>query len=99
MDAVAEDADLTVLILDNEATAMTGGQPPLVPSSRLHRIVLGLGVDPAHCHVVEAGPKQTKANAELLRREIEHHGVSVMIAVKECVQTAKRKARAVEVTA
>lgn len=99
LDAVAEDTDMTVLILDNEATAMTGGQEPLLPSSRLHEIVLGLGVDPEHCHLVDASPKQSKANAALLRREIEHRGLSVVIAVRECVQTAKRKRRGAEVTA
>jgi indolepyruvate ferredoxin oxidoreductase, alpha subunit len=99
LDAVAEDTDMTVLILDNEATAMTGGQQPLLPTSRLHEIVLGLGVDPEHCHLVDASPKQLKPNAALLRREIEHPGLSVMIAVRECVQTAKRKRRSAEVTA
>jgi len=53
---------------------MTGGQQPLLPSSRLHEIVLGLGLDPEHCHLVNASPKLVKPNAELLRREIEHKG-------------------------
>jgi indolepyruvate ferredoxin oxidoreductase alpha subunit len=99
MDAIAEDTDMTVLILDNEATAMTGGQEPLLPASRIHKIVKGLGVDPAHCHLVEASPKHVKANAEIIRREIAHPGLSVVIGVKECVQTAKRKLRAAEVSA
>jgi indolepyruvate ferredoxin oxidoreductase, alpha subunit len=100
LDAVAEDTAMTVLILDNEATAMTGGQQPLLPTSRLYDIVLGLGMDKGHCHLVEASPKRMKLNAELLRMEIEHPGLSVIIAVKECVQTAKRKLRAQqEVTA
>jgi indolepyruvate ferredoxin oxidoreductase alpha subunit len=99
MDAMAEDTDMTLLILDNQATAMTGGQEPLLPSSRIHQLVLGLGVNPAHCHLVEATPKLTKENAALLRREIDHHGLSVVIAAKECVQTAKRTERAAEVRA
>ncbi len=99
LDAVAEDTDMTVLILDNEATAMTGGQQPLLPASRLHAIVLGVGVDPAHCRLIEATPKLLKQNAALLREEIEHHGLSVVVAVKECVQTAKRKRREAEVPA
>jgi indolepyruvate ferredoxin oxidoreductase alpha subunit len=99
MDAIAEDTDMTLLILDNEATAMTGGQEPLLPTSRIHDIVLGLGIDRGHCHLVEASPKRIKANAEVIRREIQHPGLSVVIGAKECVQTAKRKLRAAEVEA
>jgi indolepyruvate ferredoxin oxidoreductase alpha subunit len=99
LDAAAVDADLTLLILDNQATAMTGGQEPLVPSSRLQAIVLGTGVDPAHCHVVDAHPRKVKDNAAILRRELEHRGLSVVIGVRECKMTARRKARATEAVA
>ncbi len=92
MDAVAADADITVLILDNETVGMTGAQDPIVPSSRLHQIVLGVGVSPEHCHVVDAHPRRVKSNGELLRREMEHRGVSVVIARRECKVVAKRRA-------
>jgi indolepyruvate ferredoxin oxidoreductase, alpha subunit len=93
LDAVAADADMTLLILDNEATAMTGGQPSLVPSSRLADIVRGLGVEPEHLHVLRAHPTQEKHNEEILRQEMDHHGLSVLILVRECVETLKRKKR------
>ncbi len=93
MDAVVGDTDMTLLILDNQAIAMTGGQPPRMPSSRLHSVVLGLGVDPEHCHVVEALPRRVDENAALIRREIEHHGLSVIIAVRECLETTRRRQR------
>jgi indolepyruvate ferredoxin oxidoreductase alpha subunit len=93
LDAVAADTDMTLLILDNEAVAMTGGQEPLLPSSRLHEVVLGLGVPPEHCHVVEATPRKVPELAALLRREIDHRGLSVVITVRECLETARRKAR------
>jgi indolepyruvate ferredoxin oxidoreductase alpha subunit len=99
LDAVHGDTDMTLLILDNAAVAMTGGQETIAPSSRLRDIVLGLGVDPAHCHVVEAMPKKVAANAELLRREMEHRGLSVVIAVRECLETARRKRKLAEVKA
>jgi indolepyruvate ferredoxin oxidoreductase alpha subunit len=99
LDAAAADADMTLVILDNQATAMTGGQEPLVPSSRLHAIVLGTGVDPDHCHVVDAHPRKVKENAAVLRRELEHHGLSVVIGVRECKMTARRKPRATEAVA
>jgi indolepyruvate ferredoxin oxidoreductase alpha subunit len=91
LDAIAADADMTLLILDNEATAMTGGQPPLVPTSRIAEIVRGFGVDPDHLHVLRAHPTQTAANRKVLSLEMEHSGLSVMILVRECVETLKRK--------
>jgi indolepyruvate ferredoxin oxidoreductase alpha subunit len=98
IDAVAADADITVLILDNETVGMTGAQDPIVPSSRLYQIVLGVGVPPEHCHVVDAHPRQVKANAEVLRREMEHHGVSVVIARRECKVVVKRRAHVPDAT-
>ena len=50
---------------------MTGGQEPVVPSERLLAIVLGLGVNPEHCHVVEPHPRRVSQLAELIRKEIE----------------------------
>uniref|UniRef100_A0A832HYU5 Indolepyruvate oxidoreductase subunit IorA n=1 Tax=Eiseniibacteriota bacterium TaxID=2212470 RepID=A0A832HYU5_UNCEI len=99
LDAVAANADMTLLILDNQATAMTGGQAPLVPSSRLEAMVLATGVDPAHCHVLDAHPRKVKENAAVLRRELEHRGLSVVIGVRECKMTAKRKSRIAEAVA
>jgi indolepyruvate ferredoxin oxidoreductase alpha subunit len=98
MDAVAADADITVLILDNETVGMTGAQDPIVPSSRLHQIVLGVGVPPEHCHVVDAHPRKVKQNAGLLRREMDHRGVSVVIARRECKVVAKRRAHIPDAT-
>ncbi len=91
IDAVASNTDMTLMILDNEATAMTGGQNPLVPGSRLEKIVLGVGVDPAHFHVLSAHPKKVDALAQALRSEFEYQGLSVVIAVRKCIETAKRE--------
>jgi indolepyruvate ferredoxin oxidoreductase alpha subunit len=94
MDAVAADADMTVLILDNSAVAMTGAQDPIVSSARLHAIVLGLGVAAEHCQVVDPHPRRVAANADVLRREIAHRGLSVVIAARECKEITRRRARA-----
>jgi indolepyruvate ferredoxin oxidoreductase alpha subunit len=91
MDAVAADSDMTVLILDNEAVAMTGAQPTLYASSRVERVVLGLGADPEHCHVFEAHPKKTEELSTLIRREIDHRGLSVIITVRECLESVRKK--------
>ena len=89
MDAAASDTDMTLVILDNETVGMTGGQPTVLPSSRLQALVHALGIDPVHVHVLDAHPKHSRANADCLRDEIEHHGLSVVIMVRECIETAK----------
>jgi indolepyruvate ferredoxin oxidoreductase, alpha subunit len=90
MDAVAADTPMTLIILDNKTVAMTGGQPTLRSSSELEAVVRGLGVPPAHLHVVEAHPRRMAENTEILRREVNHRGLSVVIGVRECIETAKR---------
>ena len=90
MDAVASDTPMTLLILDNKTVAMTGGQPTIRSSSDLETLVRGLGVPPDHLHVLEAHPRRMAENTEVLRREVNHRGLSVIIGVRECVETAKR---------
>jgi indolepyruvate ferredoxin oxidoreductase alpha subunit len=94
MDATAADSDMTVLILDNETVAMTGLQPTVLPHSRLESVVLGVGVDPDHVHVVDVHPRRLAELEDVLSREIEHQGVSVVIAVRECIEKAKHDRRA-----
>ncbi len=90
MDAIAADTPMTVLILDNKTVAMTGGQPTIRPSSGLEPLLRGLGVAPAHLHIVEAHPRRSAANTAVLKGELEHRGLSVVVAVRECIETAKR---------
>ncbi len=94
VDAIAADADMTLFIVDNQAVAMTGGQPTMLPSSSLKPLVLGLGVNPDHFHVIRAHHLQTAANVEIIRKELEYRGLSVIIAVRECIETAKTRKKA-----
>jgi indolepyruvate ferredoxin oxidoreductase alpha subunit len=93
MDAVAAATPMTVLILDNGTVAMTGLQPTVLPSSRLEPLLLGLGVEREHLHVVEVAPRRPDELAALLRAELEYPGVSVIVAVRECVEAAKAARR------
>jgi len=93
MDAVAAGTPMTLLILDNGTVAMTGLQPTVLPGSRLEPLLLGLGVEPEHLHVVEVQPRRPEALAGLLRTELAHPGVSVIVAVRECVELAKAERR------
>ena len=92
MDAVNADTDMTLLILDNGTVGMTGGQETVLPSSQLEPLILGLGVSPRHCHVKPAHPNQIGELSRTIRREIEHCGLSVVIAVRECIEHARMRA-------
>ena len=91
IDAVAADTDMTVLIFNNQAVGMTGAQQTVLDSSRLRPLILGLGLSPAHCHVMEAHPRSVHQMAQLIRKEVEHQGLSVVISVRECIERAKRR--------
>ncbi|MBN2382102.1 indolepyruvate ferredoxin oxidoreductase [bacterium] len=90
MDAATRNANMTLIILDNQTVGMTGGQPTILPSSRLKQAVLGIGVDPEHCQVIETHRKNREENSRIIRKEIEYQGLSVIIAVRECLETAKK---------
>lgn len=90
LDAVAANTNMTLVIMDNEVVAMTGGQPSLLPSSRMKEIVLGLGVSPEHVHVIYTHRSKRAENLEIAKQEIAYPGLSVIIAVRECVETMKR---------
>lgn len=93
MDAVASDTDMTLLILDNQTVAMTGLQPTVLPGRRIAPIVAGLGADPDHFHTIEITPRRVEELAALIRKEIDHPGLSVIVAVRECVEAAKQARR------
>ena len=89
LDAVNENADITILISDNLTTAMTGGQDS-AGTSKYEGICLGLGVNPSHVKVVVPLPAKIAEIKETIRQEIAYHGVSVIIARRECIQSLKR---------
>jgi indolepyruvate ferredoxin oxidoreductase alpha subunit len=89
--AARADADMTVIILDNATTAMTGGQPTYGSGERLLRLVEGLGVSKDHLRTIEPLPKNHDRNVQVIREEIGHHGLSVIVAVRECVQEQRKK--------
>ena len=53
-----------------------------------------MGVAPEHVRVVVPLPKNMEEIKNILREEIEYNGVSVVIPRRECIQTAKRHAKA-----
>ncbi|MDR1918476.1 MAG: indolepyruvate ferredoxin oxidoreductase [Tannerellaceae bacterium] len=90
LDCVNEQSSVTIIISDNETTAMTGGQDS-AGTGRLEAICEGLGVEPAHIRVVVPLKKNYEDIKRIIREEIEYRGVSVLIPRRECIQTLKRK--------
>lgn len=92
LDCVNENSNVTIVISDNETTAMTGGQDS-AGTGKIESICIGLGVDPAHIRVIIPLKKNHEEMAQIIRDEINHKGVSVIIPRRECIQTLKRKKR------
>ncbi|MDE6334070.1 MAG: indolepyruvate ferredoxin oxidoreductase [Muribaculaceae bacterium] len=93
LDAVNENSPVTVIISDNLTTGMTGGQDSQ-GTGKLENICLGLGVDPAHLHTIDSLPKTFEDMKALFTAEMAYDGLSVIIARRECIQTARRHAKA-----
>jgi len=94
VDAVASHADMTLIIMDNSTTAMTGTQPTILPSSRFPELIRGLGVDPGHIRIINPLKKHAEENVRILKEEIDYRGPSVVIALRDCIQTLKKKNKA-----
>lgn len=90
IDAASADTPMTVVILDNGTVGMTGGQETILPSSRVARILAGLEIDPAHIRTVNPLRKHAEENRKIIAEEIEHRGLSVVVALRECLETARR---------
>lgn len=89
LDAVNENANITIVISDNLTTAMTGGQDS-AGTNKFEAICLGLGVSPEHVRVVVPLPRNMPEITRILREEIEYQGVSVIIPRRECMQTLRK---------
>lgn len=92
LDCVNENTNVTIVISDNETTAMTGGQDS-AGTGKLEAICAGVGVDPAHIRVVVPLKKNYEEMKQVIREELNYHGVSVIIPRRECIQTLARKKR------
>lgn len=92
LDCVNENANVTIVISDNETTAMTGGQDS-AGTGRLESICAGIGVEPEHIRVVVPLKKNYEEMKQVIREEINYKGVSVIIPRRECIQTLARKKR------
>jgi indolepyruvate ferredoxin oxidoreductase, alpha subunit len=92
LDAVVKNSSVTIIITDNSTTGMTGGQKSQA-TGRLEQICAGIGVSREHLRVIIPLRKNHTENVRILKEEFEYKGVSVIIASRECIQTATKRKR------
>ena len=93
LDAVNNNTNITVLILDNSTVGMTGGQKSSA-LGKLEKICIGLGVEEEHIRVLKPIRKKHEENVSVIKEELKYDGVSVIIPRRECIQTLNRRMRA-----
>ncbi len=92
LDAVNEKTNITVFILDNSTTGMTGGQPSSA-YGKIEDICRGIGVEEEHIRVLKPLRKHHEENTRIMKEELEYDGVSVIIPRRECIQTLNKRMR------
>ncbi|MFC2093250.1 thiamine pyrophosphate-dependent enzyme [Bacteroidota bacterium] len=89
LDAVNENSPITVIILDNSTTAMTGGQNSHA-TGRLENICLGIGVKPEHLKILNPLKKHHEENVKIIKDELAYNGISVIIPTRDCIEIIKK---------
>lgn len=92
LDAVISKSPITVVILDNATTAMTGGQDSSA-LGKIEDIVAALGVEKDHIRILNPLQKHHEENLAVMKEELAYPGVSVVIPRRECIQTVTRRMR------
>ena len=87
-----KNSSVTIIISDNSTTGMTGGQKSQA-TGRIEQICEGIGVSPEHLKIIVPLRKNHEENVRIMKEEFEYKGVSVIIASRECIQTAAKRKR------
>lgn len=93
LDAINNNSPITVFILDNSTTGMTGGQTSSA-FGKVEDICIGLGVPEEHIRILKPLKKHHEENMKAIKEELDHPGISVIIPRRECIQTLNRRMRA-----
>ncbi|MFH2002282.1 MAG: thiamine pyrophosphate-dependent enzyme, partial [Planctomycetota bacterium] len=86
LDAIENNTNMVVVILDNSITAMTGRQESILIGERLLNLLKGAGVDPDHIRVVNPLPKHHDELVRVFKEEIDFEGVSIVVPTRPCIQ-------------
>ncbi len=92
LDAVNDKSPITIFILDNYTTAMTGGQYSQA-NGKIENICRGIGVEEEHIRIIEPLKKNHSENVRIMKEEIAYQGVSVIIPRRECIVTLTQKSK------
>ena len=93
LDCTAEQTSITILLLDNDTVAMTGGQDSQA-TGRFAALCEALGVNPEHIVMMIPRADRHEENVAKIVRELSFEGPSVILAQRECIQTLRRSASA-----
>ena len=93
LDCIYENTPITVMILDNSTTGMTGGQDSHA-LGRIGSICKGLGVAEEHIRIITPLKNNHDANVQVIKEELAYQGVSVIVPTRECIQTLSRRMKA-----
>ncbi len=92
LDAVNDKSPITIMILDNGTTAMTGGQDS--PGfGKIEEICKGLGVEESHIRILKPLKKYHEENVAIMKEELAYNGVSVIIPRRECIVAIDKRIR------
>ncbi|HNW70994.1 MAG TPA: thiamine pyrophosphate-dependent enzyme [Bacteroidales bacterium] len=92
LDAINSNAPITVVILDNSITAMTGGQKSAA-TGKVESICKGMGADPEHVHIIKPLKKNHEENVKIFEKELAYQGLSVIIPTRECIVALNKRMR------
>lgn len=95
LDCVNDNSPITIIISDNSAIAMTGGQETAA-LAKLKNICLGIGVDPEHLKIIEPLPKNHAENVKIIREEVYYKGLSVIISHRVCVRLSSERKKIIK---
>ena len=85
IDAASTNTNMTLIIMDNSTTAMTGMQDTIMTSPMIKNLVLACGVASEHLKELTVLPKNHEENFNTIKKEIEYEGLSVIITLRECI--------------
>jgi indolepyruvate ferredoxin oxidoreductase alpha subunit len=90
LDCCVDNVPITIVILDNGITGMTGSQKSSA-TGRIESICEGIGVAKEHIRVINPLKKFHEENVNIFKEEIAYQGVSVIIPRRECIVWANKK--------
>lgn len=93
MDCVYDNANVTIFILDNSTTGMTGGQD-YTGMGKIEQCCIAIGVEKEHIRVINPLKPKHEENVAIIKEENAYNGVSVIIPRRPCIQVLKKLAKA-----